>query len=251
MKQYVGDDFIKVAICDDEAMVVDKIEKNIIEYGYAENVDFIINKFYSGESLIESGVYFDLIFLDIEMKDMNGIATAEKIRQFNMDLPIVYITSYSDYCMQAYKVHAFDFISKPFEYNDIENVLNDLRRLGEKQGSTVVQLKTENSSIMQTADDIVYMVMADKREIYMYLAAQRDGIKIKGNLSDIYKLLDANTFFMPHKSYIVNLQHVKSVENYYDIIMYNGDVVPLSQRKREQFKEQMHKYVLSKGVLLK
>lgn len=232
-------------------MAADEIALRISEYGHAENIEISIDKFYCGKTLIESGLYYDLVFLDIEMNEMNGIETAEKIREFNMDIPIVYITSYSDYWRRAYKVHAFDFISKPFEYTDIENVLNDFRRLGVKRRSAVIQLKTESSSILQATDDIVYMVMTSKREICMYLTAHKDSIKIKGNLSDIYKHLDANTFFMPHKSYIVNLCHIKSVENYYDIIMCNSDVVPLSQRKREQFKEQMHKYVLSRGVLLK
>ena len=68
---------------------------------------------------------FNIIFLDIEMQRSNGIEVALQIRRMDMNVPIVYITSYIDYWRRAYKVHAFDFIIKPFKSEELHKVMRD------------------------------------------------------------------------------------------------------------------------------
>lgn len=103
---------LKVAVCDDVSTIVDKLEQYIREYFSNNNGTVQIFKFYDGETLLGSELQFNLVFLDVEMGGIDGITAAEYIRKNDMDLPIVYITGYSDYCMQAHHVHAFDFIKK-------------------------------------------------------------------------------------------------------------------------------------------
>lgn len=101
---------IRVAICDDESKVAEKINDSVNFFLTDNKYNFTVEKYYSGESLVESKKKYDLIFLDIEMKELNGIETAQAIRSKDLDVKIVYITSYTDYWRRAYKVHAFDFI---------------------------------------------------------------------------------------------------------------------------------------------
>lgn len=243
----------RIAVCDDEQYITDKMEQYILKYGKDNDVDFQIVKFESGKILANSKKHFDLIFLDIQMEENEeGITTAQYIRSMDMDTPIVFVTNFSDFSMQAHKVHAFDFIEKPFEYKNIEMILNDFRRLGEKRHNMVIEFKTPRGAKVQPIDEIIYIMVTDKRrELYLYVSSQKEKINIKGNLSDIYSRLDSNQFFMPHRSYVINLNFAQLTKGNNSIIMSNGDDIPLSRDKREKYREQIHKYISEKGALLK
>lgn len=102
---------LRIAICDDEPKIVDEVERCINSYN-DRNIGFQIIKFYDGEELVNSEMKFDIVFLDIEMKRLDGIKAAQKLREINITVPIVYITNYVKYWRSAYEVHAFDFIEK-------------------------------------------------------------------------------------------------------------------------------------------
>jgi len=244
---------LKIAVCDDEKYMVEIIEKYILEYAENKGIEFQVIKFESGKMLAKSLIKFDLIFLDIQMSEADeGITAAKSIRLLDMDTPIVFVTSFSDFCMQAHKVHAFDFISKPLEYADIERVLDDFRRIGEKHRNVLIEFKTLSGTMIQPVNEIIYiMVTAKRRELYLYVSSQKEKFKIKGNLSEIYSRLDSNQFFIPHRSYIINLDFVVSNKNRDFVLMSNGDKIPLTRDNSEKYKVQMHKYISERGDLLK
>lgn len=230
------------AICDDEVYIADKIEKCVMQFGNENNVDFRTVKFYDGKTLINSDIKFDLIFLDIQMDGIDGIETAKRIREKNMNIPIIYITSYSDYSMRAHKVHAFDFIEKPFDYFHIEAVLKDFLRLSTAKTVNFVQFITDDGEITQNADNILYFAYCEQRKIIMYTPEKP--VYLRGSISDINTSIDSMQFYMTHRNFIVNLKYVKTiVKNDYTIRMTNGDIVPLSQRKRLDFKKCLHEYM--------
>ena len=242
---------INVAVCDDDDLIVKRVEFYILQFASANNVDFQVYKYSSGESLIKSEKQYDLIFLDVEMNGISGINVAEMIRKTDMDTPIVFITSYSDYSMEAHTVHAFDFIKKPFEYSSIERILNDFNRIGEKRRDIVIELKTSNGIRIQPVEEIIYIMVGNKRELYIYVTSQNNAIKLKGNLSDIFSCLNQNQFFIPHRSYIINLNYVKFINEYKSILMSNGDNIPLTRANKEKFREKMHRFISNKGASLK
>lgn len=107
-----------------------------------------------------------ILFLDIEMKKIDGIKTAEKIRRYNMNVPIVYVTNYADYWRRAYSVHAFDFIIKPYIKENVEKVLRDYMRMVEGLEEKRVLLKTMNGIINIRQADIYYFLI-EKRSTYL------------------------------------------------------------------------------------
>lgn len=116
---------LKIAVCDDDKLIIDKMESLVLKYAEQNGIDLKIFAFLDGNNLVSSKQQFDLIFLDIQMQFSNGIETAQKIREMDMNVPIVYITNFSQYWRNAYKVHAFDYISKPFDFIDIKSVMDD------------------------------------------------------------------------------------------------------------------------------
>lgn len=234
---------LKIAVCDDEPDIVDKIEFCIDSYCKENTVRFYVLKFYDGEELINSKQNFDLIFLDIEMKSLDGIKTAQKIREFDMNVLIVYITSYTKYWRNAYDVHAFAFIEKPFQKLDIHKVIKDFLRSKKDYESANINLNTEKCMLVQNTNEIYYFLVDSKKKIIMY-TLHGEHI-VKENLSDIYSKLDKSSFYESHRSCILNLKYVAHLKDF-EIIMTNDEFVPLAQRKKKEFMDRIHRYLQDK-----
>lgn len=236
---------IRVAVCDDEPEVAEKINNSIKSFLTDNKCSFTVEKYYSGESLVESEKKYDLIFLDIEMKELNGIETAQVIRSEDVDVKIVYITSYTDYWQRAYNVHAFDFISKPFSDEDIHNVLKDFLRIYDVENEKTVQLRTADGAAVLKIKDILYFYIKDKEKRKVIVNTSHGEYVSTENLKEIYEKLDSEEFYKAHKSCIVNLRYVQSMtkNNGGSIIMTDGTNIPLAIKKQNEFL-----YLLSKQL---
>lgn len=224
---------LNIAVCDDERLYTEKLEDIIFSFTQQDNMSARIEKFDDGIELISSGIKFDLIFLDIEMKKSNGIEVAERIREVDSNVPIVYVTSYSDYWRRAYKVHAFDFILKPFNNEEIFRVLSDLIALKKDSNIKTVKLTTEYGTEIQPINEIYYFIVLAKKKIQI-ITAKNDYI-VKENLTDIFNKLDDDCFYITHRSCIVNMNYVQTIKKNDGILMTNGDWVPLAQKKQKDF----------------
>lgn len=224
---------LNIAVCDDEGLFVDKLASIILSFTQQDKVSAKIEKFYDGIELISSGIKFDLIFLDIEMKKSNGIEIAERIREVDSNVPIVYVTSYSDYWRRAYKVHAFDFILKPFNSKEKFRVLSDFISLKKNSNIKTVELTTEYGTEIQPINEIYYFIVLAKKKIQI-MTVKKDYI-VKENLTDIFDKLNDDCFYITHRSCIVNMNYVQTIKKNDGILMTNGDWVPLAQKKQKDF----------------
>lgn len=234
------------AICDDDANIVDEIEKCITRFGNLNNLNIKIQKFYDGESLVKSGLRFDIVFLDIMIKQLDGIETGKILKDRDMKTQIVYITSFSDFSMRAHKVHAFDYLEKPITFSRIADVLTDFRKLHTEYNHITVDYirvkRDDGVELLMNTEDIFYFEYSESRKVMVY--TKTDKIKIKDMLYEIYGRLNHLKFVQPHKAYIVNLNYVKLIEKGSKYIhMTNGAELPLSQRKQKEFKEKLHKFM--------
>lgn len=224
---------LNIAVCDDERLYTEKLADIIFSFTQQDNMSTRIEKFDDGIELISSGIKFDLIFLDIEMKKSNGIEIAERIREVDSNVPIVYVTSYSDYWRRAYKVHAFDFILKPFNNEEIFRVLSDFIALKKTSNVKTVELTTEYGTEIQPINEIYYFILLAKRKIQI-VTISKDYI-VRENLTDIFNKLDDDCFYITHRSCIVNMNYVQTIKKNDGILMTNGDWVPLAQKKQKDF----------------
>ena len=236
---------IHLSVCDDEPEVTEKISNSVNFFLTNSKCDFTVEKYYSGESLVESKKKYDLIFLDIEMKELNGIETAQAIRSEDVDVKIVYITSYTDYWRRAYKVHAFDFISKPFSDEDIYNVLKDFLRIYNVENERTVSLRTADGAVVLKIKDILYFHIKDKEKRKVIVNTSHGEYVSTESLKEIYGKLDSEEFYKAHKSCTVNLRYVQSMtkNNGGGIIMTDGTTIPLAIKKQNDFL-----YLLSKQL---
>lgn len=227
----------KIAVCDDEAAVTDIIEKYICEYPiFLSSVE----KYTSGEALVATEKSFDLIFLDIDMKGMDGIAAARQIRKYDKRVRIVYVTSYRDYAAPAFSVHAFAYLLKPVKAEDIHIIMKEACDYAFAENNPVkLSFETTEGSIAEDVQKIYYFEYENR---HVKLVSENGTFYIRSKIADMYVKMQDYGFYMPHKSFIVNFLHVQSVIGT-DIHMTNGDVVMLSQKRASQFRKAFAGYI--------
>lgn len=226
----------QIAICDDELEICEMVCNTIREW----SPDIQISCFDSGEALLAAYDSFDAIFLDIDMKGMNGIETGRQIRERDHVTRIIYLTAYRDYVAGAFEVHAFQYLLKPISCSRLRQVLDELFRYVKKTDKQrILDFHTNEGVVCIDAADICYFEFVNRR---IHMVTSQDVYHMTGKIGSIYDRVCSMGFSMPHKSFVVNLLHVKNVRNL-DILMDNGDRVPLSQKKQKAWKQELTKYL--------
>lgn len=233
---------ISIAICDDDKEVIDQIKERISKYSTAHSVEFDVHSFRCGEKLLETDMNYDLIFLDIEMSGIDGLKTAQAIRQIDRRSRIVYVTSHSEFALRSYSVHPFDFVLKPFEDERIDNVLDELMRyLAENsEKDVVIQLKGEDGPLLLTLKNIYVFEYTGNRRITAYTKSET--YRIRGSLSDVFALINSESFVSPHKSFIINMEHIDKLNNF-TLYTTNGLEIPVAQKKLKEFHNEFSRFI--------
>lgn len=113
---------MRIAVCDDDETAVSFLRELIESY---PKQGFCVDGYSSGEELLGAGCIYDMIFLDIDMKGIDGIETARRIRAHDRKVKIVYVTSYKEYAGRAFSVHAFGYLLKPVKQEKVWKQVED------------------------------------------------------------------------------------------------------------------------------
>lgn len=225
---------LHIAVCDDDIKTLDEVKQILTaDYCRAKKLAAKVSAYCDGTDLLASEESFDIIFLDIEMQQSNGIEVAQKIRRMDMNVPIVYITSYIDYWRRAYKVHAFDFITKPFKPEELCEVMRDYLAALDDASEETITFPTDDGVACFKINDIYYFMFEAKKKVYVYTADGR--VLVRENLTDIYNMLNKERFYQTRRDCVLNLKYVQKIQNEFVIIMKNGDMLPLAQKKKDEF----------------
>jgi len=191
--------------------------------------------FNSGEELLENYLKdTDILLLDIQMGIINGMDTARKIRTLDEDVEIIFITSLIEYALEGYEVRAYRYLIKPVKYDDLkEYIINCIKEVDIK--NKYIMVKEQGSRIKIDINEITY-IEVQKENLTIHTLNQI--YKIKGTISNIEKEINCSRFCRCHKSFLVNLEHVKSIKQYASILE-NSEEVPVS---RYRFKETKDKF---------
>ncbi|QBE99016.1 Transcriptional regulatory protein YpdB [Blautia producta] len=232
---------MRIAVCDDDETAVSFLRELIESYPKQK---LSADGYSSGEDLLRTRNIYDLIFLDIDMKGIDGIETARRIRIHDRKVKIVYVTSYKEYAGKAFSVHAFGYLLKPVKQEKIWKQIEDALLWQEEEAPEVKQVEfTAVEGLVRLPVDMIYYFEYQNRRIYM--KAKDTTYEMRGKISDIACRMEEYGFSVPHKSFVVNLYHVKNIKGY-EILMMNGEWIPLSQKQAVQFKEKLSLYLADK-----
>ncbi len=225
---------MRIAICDDEKMICDLIKNKIEKYYSHQNTDFQIQLFYSGEEMLKEDLdSIDVLFLDVDMPGKNGMEVARLIREQNKKMLIVFMTAYSEFVFESFKVDAFRYLVKPVKDQELVESLDAIdSKFKEKQDVLTFQFQNEIFHIKYS--DIIYIEgMRDKIWIY----CKNQTYRWRGTMKYLMDLLENRHFFQVHRSYIINMEKIRKY-NSQQITLEGGYEVPISKYRLNEFKEE-------------
>lgn len=234
---------IEIAVCDDEQIYIDRLVRYIEVYSEECEMDINITAYNSGRVLLEDikkdMSKYDIVFLDVEMPDIDGVDTARKIRKIREDVIICFVTSFDKYAIQAYGVEALAYVVKPVAYAEVKRVLGravvmvqyafDYKEAEERYVEVPI---AKNTRIV----DVRTIQYIEKRRNKCVLHCTDAELTCYETLKKIHDKLDKNTFIYAHQGYIVNFDAIKEVKD--SVICFGDGVeVPLSRSHYKEVKD--------------
>lgn len=232
---------IKAYIVDDEPLAREELKfllhrsKQVDILGESDGID---------EALIDIAVLKpEIVFLDIELAEENGLTLAKKLEGMEQRPFIVFATAYDEYALEAFDVDAVDYILKPFaeariiktiekvkKIQDIEKKDNSSHFQVKREGTAKLALLVDDKIILLNYDDIIYLESSEgKCTIY----TQDQLVVVSEALVVLEKKLVGKSFLRVHRSFIINLDYVLEIEPWfnstYNLLMINGSKVPVSR----------------------
>ena len=235
----------KVGICDDDKILCSLLEEQIQELSAEFLVKFEIEVWYCGESLerdLKKGVTLDILFLDIELLQKDGIEIGAFIRDEmgDTDTHIVYISSKQGYAMELFKMQPLEFLVKPISAVRLKEVLErSMKR--KKYAESCFEYQRGSRIFRVSIKEILYFMSMDKK----VLIVKKDGPEeFYGKLKNVMEQLPAG-FLMIHQSYVIHQEYV-SEYSYESIKMMNGDVLSVSKPYRKEVRAKIKQYLKGK-----
>lgn len=231
-----GKHMIKVAVCDDENVIAAQMESIILDLCFRENIPVDIDVFYNGESLekeIWKGTKYDLIYLDIQMENGDGITTAQNVRKTDENVLLIYVSGFDKYIMELFRLDVFAFIKKPIETEQFENTfLEANRKICNQKFYFPFHYKNQESKI--PCIDIMYFE-SQARKISIHV--KNGDVEIfNGKLSEVEEWVARGKipFLRIHQSYLVNYHHIKS-RSKKEVTLIDGTKLPVSEDRQKIF----------------
>ena len=198
---------IKFAVCDDEPLMAQKICEYISTYMQeGQNTAYHISSFSNGRLLLESPCDFNVIFLDIQMEQPNGMETAKILRQGNIHCLLIFITVLKEQVFDAFEVQAYDYFVKPIDHLHFKKMMDRAMVTLQQYTSKPIVIQRGNSCEVIQLSQILYCEVHG-RKIYIH---QEDGkiVDYYERLNDFERCVDGR-FFRCHRSCLVILHHVR------------------------------------------
>lgn len=227
---------MKICICDDDISQCESLKAMIL----AHDENHKIISFHSAEEMLfecEEQFPFDCVFLDIQMKKMNGIECAKKIRSIDKNVVIVFLSAIRDYVFEGYEVNAMRYLLKPLDQKKCHELLDLIESSIQKEKAYLYVNKMKIC-----CDDILYIESCGH---YCSIYAS-EVIEVKMSLNELYSNL-SKSFIQTHRSYIVNLDHVDAVIADH-CLLENQAMIPISRSSQKKVNEAFMEYI--KGGLL-
>lgn len=230
---------IHIAICDDEQQFTSYLTGLIQQYAAETSQEIKTSIYYDGLELIEKyDTTIDLIFLDIQMKIVDGLRTAERIRQMDEKVGIIFLTTLTQYGLEGYRYQATNYIIKPLKYARLKSELDKFiaKRHREVSPSFVVSNDTGKYKIQLNS---LRFIETFNRNLLFH--TEQENIICYKRMKEIEQALEEYDFARCHSSYLVNLAYVKGVKKL-ELSLITGETLPISQPRRKAFIEQLTAY---------
>ncbi len=237
---------LNIAIVDDEKNIADALNEILARYAEERKIEYHTD-WYSNpvQFLTQYTDRYELVLLDIDMPDMNGLDTAKKLREMDDIVSLIFVTNMRQYAINGYGVNADDFIVKPVSYYDLAMKLDRVLKKDLRRTADVVPVKNEGSVKFISLRIVRYVEVLKHRLIYHTL----DGdFEQRGTLKKLEPIFIKNHFARCNNYCFVNLRYVEGIDGFTCIVSYGRnsekkDEVIISHPRKKEFVAELGRYL--------
>lgn len=225
---------MRIAICDDDMAVTGVMDGMLQKIEKEEKIEMEVDVFFGGaglwEQIQQTGAY-DLIYLDIEMKDMDGITVARKIREKDPYTILIFVSAYDSYFRQLFEVEPFRFLDKPLD----EKIFREYFLLAYKR------ISSQNERFAFRFDKRIYqlplreIVYFESNLRLIYIHGKDREYRFYGKLNQVQEQMEkmSRYFIRIQRSYLVNYYHILSM-NGKEVELITGEKLPVSKEYKDR-----------------
>lgn len=222
---------------EDDKTYAETLKQYISRFSEEEKEEFQVSVFSNGLNFIEDYPGSDIVFMDIEMPQMNGIEAARKLRAFDRQCSLIFVTNMARYAVVGYEVDAMDFLVKPVGYFNFSMKLKKAVQIQKEKKSQYVLLHTSDGEVKVSVSDILYMVSA----LHMVHFHLKDRVlSVRTSLKDLEPVYEKYNFVRCSNSTMVNLGAVERVV--FDTIYIGKDEIIISRSRKKAFLDALALY---------
>lgn len=232
---------IQIAIVEDEKEYIQILEGYLSRFSTENEIPFQISTFRDGIDIVtDYKPEYDVILLDIQMKHLDGMKTAEKIRSLDENVIIIFITSSVHYAVQGYSVDALGYVVKPVSYLAFSQLLKKAaKQISRKQTKEYIGIKVEGGQLRQDISQIYY-IESQRHNVIFH--TQKEVVVTQGPMKKLESILEGKGFAKCHNAYLINLNHVVGVLQNSVSLTDNQDL-PISRTYKKAFIDALTDYM--------
>jgi DNA-binding LytR/AlgR family response regulator len=235
---------INIAIVEDELEMQTNLNTLLDKYFKENNIEANVKIFNDASILLHNNESsYSLIFMDINLPTINGMEAAKKIRENNKTIMIIFITSLAQYALQGYKVNAFDFIVKPFNYYTLSMTLNRAIPQLETKSKSIVIKNTQKTIDVIYLDELLFVEVANHT---LYFHTLSKTVSTNNTLEYYEQELKQYSFVACNRCYLVNLKHVTAIDKNEAIV--GSHHLLISRYKKKSFSDSLTNYICNGGT---
>lgn len=232
---------VHIAIVEDENIYAEQLQKFLFRYQKETGRRIKVTRFTDGDEIVDeyAGIY-DIVLMDIQMQFMDGMTAAEKIRQMDTNVIIMFITNMTEYAVRGYEVDALDYVIKPIEYFAFSRKLDRAFSRIKSKKHNFISIPTESGMKKLDLDDVLYIEIQDHT---LYYHTDKECVKARGRgvMRNVEQIMLPYGFFRNNNCYLVNLRHVESVED--NVCFVGNKNLQISRAKKKAFMDAMVQYI--------
>ncbi|TNE98873.1 MAG: response regulator transcription factor [Bacteroidetes bacterium] len=240
----------KTLVIDDERLAREEMKSILKEFSEIE----VIGEAQNGDEALEliKSTEPDLLFLDVNMPGMTGF---ELLKKLDTIPNVIFVTAYDEYAIKAFEVNALDYLLKPIDIDRLNEAIGKLKQKSESEFESDIDQKTDRNSRLLTKEDRVFI--KDGEKCYFVQLSEVRMLESDGNyvkvhfgknrplilrsLNSFEEKLDPECFFRANRKFIVNLDWISGVENWFNgglqLELNTGEKIEVSRRQTIRFKE--------------